>query len=184
MQSKIIIMILVMIGIIYAAVFTNTGLRLTDSMSSMMSGDEAVVVDLKTLNAGLTEEKLKDRYADLSWQCIDQTSAFGERFCHAQISSLNGIPAYYITVFFKKHVLKAMKMVFSPHFHLEMNTKIREQLGKPSNAGAEVPLNPPPHAVFQWTLKDSAVVVKQALLAGDEAAIMWLNTTRVISQNP
>lgn len=178
------IVIIVLLALVVWLMFTSSGLRSLDSIKSLASSDNAVQINLVALNGGYTEAELKRVFPQLSWQCMDQDSAFGKRFCHAQISHLNGIPAHYLTAFLKEGVLKAMKMVYRPRFQQDMIAQVREQLGEPSNVVDTTPADPAvPHAVFQWGQKGSAVVLKQSLLAGDEAAMMWLNTARVIRQN-
>ncbi len=113
-------------------------------------------------------------YPDLSWQCQDQISAYGDRLCVSRIGIFNGIPARYLTAFYRAGQLAALKLHYRANNHNSLLSQLRALLGAPEAAQGSTPV-PAPDEILQWRTPKGLVLMKRALSADEEPALFWLS---------
>lgn len=159
------------IGPLYWLTLTDDGQRRVDSVLLSLAGKPAIDFNLKALDSRLTEAELRKVFPDQDWQCMDLTSAFGQRLCATEIGSFNGLPAHYLTVFFAEGQTSALKLAYRAIYHDQLVQQLLQQLGQPmTNASGK----PPAETLLSWQTEHGMVVLKRVLLENEEPALLWL----------
>ncbi|KRT55262.1 hypothetical protein [endosymbiont of Ridgeia piscesae] len=183
LYKKLLILALVL-GPIFWLVFTEDGQRRTDTVLLMLWGEDEIKFNLKDLDDNYTEAELKTVYPDLDWQCQDQSSDFGDRLCVTRIGVFNGIPARYLTLFFRAGKVSAVKMVYREIYHPQLLTHLHRHLGKPAEERAISQAQPQPTSLIHWRTGQGVVVIKKQLQKGEEAALLWLSAALTTQHYP
>ena len=171
---KKLLILCVVFGPILWLMFTEDGQRRTDTLVLWLFGEEEISMDLAALSNQYTEQELDKVYAQLKWHCQDHVDAYGERHCVARIGIFNGIPARYLTVFYRDGRLTAVKLQYRAHNHDQLQSQLLTLLGEPKQP---VQTNTEdPDQVLQWRTHFGLVLMKQALHGNDEPALLWLSS--------
>jgi len=165
----------VVFGPILWLMFTEDGQRRTDTMVLWLFGEEEIGMDFKTLSPQYTEQEMAQVYANLLWRCRDRTQTYGDRHCVARIGIFNGIPARYLTAYYRNGRLNALKLHYRAPSHGQLESLLNDQLGKP--------IEPAPDAgeaaaeVLQWRTPRGLVLMKRELVGDEEPALFWLSSS-------
>lgn len=170
---------LALIGIvvlpIYWLMFTADGQRRTDTLLLWIMGGDPIDINFQVLDGQYGPEDWKKVYGDVSWQCQNQTTSFGEQVCFSEISSYNGIPSRYVKVYFLQNQTRAVKLVYRDQYHRQVGLDIQQQLGAPVQSTADPAAPASEQRVLQWQTDHGLVLIKQELTEGDEASLLWLS---------
>ena len=163
---KKLLLFVIVAGPIFWLMFTEDGRRRTDLVALSLAGDPSVELRLDILASVATEEKFHEFLPDVTWQCQNTHSPFGERSCVSPIASFNDAPAHYLVLYFQNNALQAMKVVYRRSYHDWLVALVDEMLGTPAPAGD----------VLQWDTGKGLVLMQKQLAEQDgEPTLMWLS---------
>jgi len=171
LYKKLLILCMVFGPIIWL-MFTEDGQRRTDTMVLWLFGEEEISMDLAALSNEYTEQELDEVYPQLKWRCQNHEDTYGDRHCVARIGIFNGIPARYLTAFYRDGRLSAMKLHYRAHNHGQMQSLLLSLLGEPKQ-----PATAESGQVLQWRTHFGLVLMKKALQGNDEPALFWLSSS-------
>ena len=154
-------------GPIYWLMFTDDGKRRTDTMVLWLVGGQSVDLNFAVLDSHFAEDDWRSVYPELEWQCKPTESSFGERVCFTEIAAYNGIPSYYLSVFFAGPRTSAVKLAYRDQYHREVGSDLITQIGQPQSLQGETP-------VLQWQTDFGQVLLKRELSRGEEPSLLWL----------
>lgn len=168
---KRLFLVVLVVAPMYWLVFTEDGRRRSDTLILwVMGGGDPIDLNFKALDSHYSMKDWKTVFDDIDWQCEDQTSAFGEQICFSKISSYNGIPAYYLSVFFQKDYVTAVKLAYRHQYHQKLGLDLQQQLGAPMQKTHETSEND----MLQWQTDHGVVLIKTELKQEEEASLIWL----------
>lgn len=151
--------------------FTEDGKRRSDTLILWLFGGDPINLNFKALDNQYTREEWQTVFDDIDWACQDSETAFGDSFCYSEISSYNGIPARYLTAFFRDDQVNAVKLVYRNQYHQQLGMDIHEQLGTPLLQSHEQEGND----LLQWHTEHGTVMLKTELTPNEEASLLWLS---------
>jgi len=164
-------------------VLTEDGQRRTDQVLLALIGDPATMdIAFAKLQGAATEQDVRANFPDLTLECADRSSHFGDRSCSARIASFNGPPARYVIVYFRHGKLSAVKALYQPAHRDHALSQLRTELGLPQDQ------NDDQDSVYVWRTPYGIVLAPRSAAAeDDEPAVVWLSSaylqTQVESQN-
>ena len=172
---KTILLIAIVVGPIYWLMVTEDGKRRTDTLMLWITGGDPIDIKLEALDATYRVEDWKQVYPDIDWDCQAQQTSFGDFLCYSEISAYNGIPARYLTVFFRDGHSSGLKLVYRNPYHSQLGGELQRQLGAPRIIKSASEDAPDADNVLLWHTGYGQVMLKQELLSGEEeAALLWL----------
>jgi len=172
---KTVIIIAIVVAPIYWLMMTDDGRRRTDTLILWLTGGDPININFKALDSRYSIADWKKVYEDIDWQCSEQASTWGDEICYSEISSYNGIPAYYVTVFFSDGFSSALKLVYRNQYHAQLGAELQNQLGKPQQVKAGPGDAPDSNNILKWQTDHGQVLFKQQLSSGEEeASLLWL----------
>ena len=172
---KTVIIIAIVVAPIYWLMITEDGKRRTDTLMLWIAGGDPIDINFKVLDNKYSVEDWKKVYEDIDWQCEEQASTWGDEICYAEISSYNGIPAYYVSVFFSDNYASALKLVYRNQYHARLGEDLISQLGQPERVSAGMDAAPDSNSILRWPTDHGTVLLKQELGSGEEeASLLWL----------
>ena len=172
---KTVIIIAIVVAPIYWLMITEDGKRRTDTLMLWIAGGDPIDINFKVLDNKYSVEDWKKVYEDIDWQCEKQASTWGDEICYAEISSYNGIPAYYVSVFFSDNYASALKLVYRNQYHARLGEDLISQLGQPERVSAGMDAAPDSNSILRWPTDHGIVLLKQELGSGEEeASLLWL----------
>ncbi|MCP3668639.1 MAG: hypothetical protein GY696_40190 [Gammaproteobacteria bacterium] len=160
-----VLLIVIVVAPIYWLLGTEDGKRRSDTLILWVSGGDPIDINFKALDDLLTEKEWKNVYPDIAWKCGAEVSTWGTSLCTAEISSYNGIPAKYVTVFFVSDYASGLKLAYREQYHQSLGKELQYQLGRPDGVSG---------GVVRWKLEHGVVLLKQLLEKNDEAALLWV----------
>jgi hypothetical protein len=171
---KRLIAFLVVIGPIYWLVFTEDGQRRTDTVVLYLWGEDEIKFNLQALDNRFTEAELREVFPHIDWQCQDSITELGNRVCASKIGIYNGIPAHYITIFFRDRWINGLKVSYRRIYHNQLLQQLLQQLGQPVQEDTDPTLAGDSETILRWDTNRGNVVLKQVLGEGVEPALLWL----------
>ena len=162
-------LILIVVGPIYWLIFTEDGRRRSDTVILWVFGGDPIHINFREISKQYSKQDWMSVFDDVDWQCRDQASAFGKSLCYSEISSYNGIPASYISVFFNDSHVNAVKLVYRNQYHQQLGADLQQQLGTPLNREHENAEN-----MLQWTTGHGNVMIKTEISPDEEASLIWI----------
>lgn len=172
--AKTAIIIVIVIMPIYWLMFTEDGTRRTDVLLLWMFGGDTIYLNLKDVDAQYSPEEWKQIYPDLHWQCENNQSTFGNYFCYSEIASYNGIPARYLSVFFKQNRTSAIKLVYRSQYHESIGQDLLEQLGQPEYKQTQEGQFQKSEGIYRWVTQAGQILLKKDLDKHEKATVMWI----------
>lgn len=173
LYKKLLLLCCVFAPIIWL-MFTQDGQRRTDTLVLWLFGEAEIKMDLKVLASRYTEQEMRQVYPELSWQCQDRASAYGDRLCVSRIGIFNGIPARYLTAFYRASQLAALKLNYRANNHGHLQSQLYDQLGAPETTQGSI-TTPTPDEILEWRTAYGMVVMKRALIGDEEPTLFWLS---------
>jgi hypothetical protein len=170
---KKLLMLCVVFGPILWLMFTEDGQRRTDTMVLWLFGEKEIQMDLEALSDQFTEQEIAQVYAALDWHCQDLEGIYGNRHCVARVGIFNGIPARYLTTFYRDGRLRALKLHYRSNNHGQLQSQLRYQLGAPDTSPQALKAS---GQVLRWRTHHGLVLMKRELLGEDEPALFWLSS--------
>jgi hypothetical protein len=167
---KRLLLILVVVTPMYWLLFTEDGRRRSDTLLLWMAGGEPIDINFRALDAQYSLQDWQKVYADIDWHCGEQKSAFGDSLCYSEISSYNGIPARYLSAFFRDNHISAVKLVYRNLYHRQLGLDLQQQLGTPLEKTHDQPDND----VLQWHTPHGSVLIRKTLSKDEDASLLWL----------
>jgi hypothetical protein len=171
---KTLIILLMVLAPLWWLTMTEDGQQRADSVLLRLLGHEPIDLNIKALDARLTEAELKQVYPDLPWLCQDANTNFGNRVCTSEIGTYNGLPSRLIAFYFGNGRLNAMKLNYRENYHVQLGSQLIGQLGQPNVPVAISGEAPPPENILQWQTDHGTVIIKEELDKDEEAAMLWL----------
>ena len=169
---KRLFLVFIVVAPMYWLVFTEDGTRRSDTLVLWMAGGDPIDLNFKAVDHRYSMEEWKQVFSDIEWQCRSESTDFGNEFCYSEISSYNGIPARYLTVFFAQDRLNAVKLVYRNLYHRQIGHDLQQQLGRP--------ITPTPPAneegLLRWRSAAGVVVMKADIGSDEEATLLWLSS--------
>lgn len=154
---------------------TEDGTRRTDTLMLWITGGDPININFKALDSQYSIQDWKQVYDGIDWQCKEQVSTWGDEICYSEISSYNGIPARYVTVFFAEGYSNALKLVYRNLYHAQLGQELQNQLGKPERVDAGPGDAPDSNSILKWQTDHGVLLLKQQLGSGEEeASLLWL----------
>jgi hypothetical protein len=126
---------------------------------------------------------MRELYPDLPWQCKDEPTGFGDRYCISKIGSFNDLPADYAALFFRGNGIAAVKINYRHNFHGQLGKDLRYQLGNPLPVASTAGDIPDANRVIHWRTEGGHVVTKKILDKGEEPALLWLSPAQMAREN-
>ncbi len=164
-------LVLIVVAPMYWLLFTEDGKRRSDMVVLWLAGGDPISLNFKVLDNNYSIEEWKKVFEDVDWSCKDQTTAFGDQYCYSEISSYNGIPARYLTAYFKNSHVNAVKLVYRNQYHQQLGNDLQQQLGMPLVQTHESVEND----LLQWHTDHGTVMIKTELTADEKASLIWLS---------
>ena len=174
---KKLLILCVVFGPILWLMFTEDGQRRTDTMVLWLFGEEEISMDLDALSNQYAEQEIGKVYGNLNWRCQDREDTYGDRVCVARIGIFNGIPARYLTVFYRDGRLSAVKLHYRAHNHGQLQSQLYTLWGDPYEPTQTT--SEDSGQVLQWRTHFGLVLMKKALIGDDEPALFWLSSNLV-----
>ena len=150
--------------------FTDDGRSRSDTVILWLAGGETIGINFKELNNSYSIEDWQKVYPDMDWQCENKNNGFGDQYCYSEIASYNGIPANYVTVFFRQGQVSALKLVYRNQYHQRMGEDLHQQLGTPLLRQDQQEQ----HDMLQWNTDHGVVMIKQQIQPEEQASLIWL----------
>lgn len=163
-------LVLIVVAPIYWLVFTEDGRRRSDTVILWLFGGDPIHINFQEISKQYSKQEWMKVFQDVDWQCSEQASGFGESLCYSEISSYNGIPANYISVFFKDSHVNAVKLVYRNQYHQQLGQDLLQQLGTPIDRKHESADN-----MLQWTTEHGSVMIKTEITPDEEASLIWIS---------
>jgi hypothetical protein len=176
---KKLLILAVVFGPIVWLMFTADGQRRTDTVVLWLFGEEEIKMDLAKLEPGFNKQQLQQLYPNLDWQCQEKTTPYGDTLCVSRLGVFNGIPARYLTLFFKQDQTSALKLRYREEHHEALKNLLRLQLGSPELEPRAQTQSTSSDKPIEWRTAHGLVVVKDRLSTDDEAALFWLNASQL-----
>lgn len=171
---KTIILIAMICGPLWWLMATDDGMRRTDTLILWLSGGDPININFKALDKNYTTDEWRKVYEDIPWECTPQKSSWGDEVCIAEISSYNGIPSRYISVYFGNNHISGVKLVYRNQYHDELGAELQYQLGRPQLVRGNDENTSEQPTLLQWQTDGGAVLIKQQLASGEEeASLIW-----------
>jgi len=172
---KRLLLIAIVVGPIWWLVFTEDGQRRSDMVILKLFGNKPFYLNLKELDNRFTEKEMGQLYPDITWECKDEHTSFGDRYCVSKIGSFNDLPANLVTMFFSEYGINAVKVNYRHNYHGVLGNDLRYQLGNPlPDTGASQGV-PTAARIVHWRTSGGHVITKQLLDKGEEPALLWLS---------
>ncbi len=179
---KRLLLIIIVVGPIWWLVFTEDGQRRSDMFMLRLFGDAPFYLNLKVLDSHFNEAEMQQLYPDLPWQCKDEATGFGDRYCISKIGSFNDLPADYAALFFRDNSIAAVKVNYRHNFHGQLGKDLRYQLGNPLPVASTAGDIPDANRVVHWRTEGGHVITKQTLDKGEEPALLWLSPSQMVRE--
>jgi hypothetical protein len=87
----------------------------------------------------------------------------------------NGIPARYLSLFFRDDRLSALKLNYREQHHAQFQEQLRRQLGQPELVPRTGPAAPSADETLQWRTPYGMLIMKRKLLPDEEPVLFWLS---------
>jgi hypothetical protein len=172
---KTFIIIAIVVAPIYWLMITEDGKRRTDTLLLWITGGDPININFEVLDDRYSVQDWQQVYEDIDWQCKEQASAWGDEICYSEVSSYNGIPARYVSVFFAEGYSSALKLVYRNQYHAQLGAELLNQLGKPEPVSAGPGDAPDSNSILRWQTDHGMLLLKQQLDSGEEeASLLWL----------
>lgn len=152
--------------------FTDDGKRRSDTLMLWMAGGDPIDLNFKALNRDYSVAEWKQVFSDIEWNCEAKSTSFGDHYCYSEISSYNGVPARYLTVFFADDHVHAVKLVYRNQYHQQMGADLHQQLGLPDRSR---PLPSSEEDLLQWKTDYGKVLIKAGIRPEEEASLLWIS---------
>lgn len=174
---KTLIALAAVLGPIYWLMLTEDGQRRTDLALMWILGRPSFNAALESFTDRLTEERLRESFPAIDFQCSDGASPFGDRLCGARIGSFNQYPARGLSLFFNGGRLSAVKVLYPPAYHARIRAWVERRVaGLAQRAAGRSPLPVVEGGVSAWRVSDGVLMLKEGELGrGDEPALVWLS---------
>jgi hypothetical protein len=164
----------IVIGPIFWLVFTEDGQRRTDTVVLTLWGEDEIKLNLQALDNQVTETEFMKVFPDISWQCEDEVTPFGNRLCATHIGIFNDIPSQYITVFFHDSWVNGVKIGYRRKYHEQLKQQLWQQMGDPVTNSDKSQTEESKATVLHWTTNTGHVILKDKLEDNEEASLVWL----------
>lgn len=172
---KTLIALAAVLGPIYWLMLTEDGQRRTDLALMWILGRPSFDAALESFTDRLTEERLRESFPSIDFQCSDGASPFGDRLCGARIGSFNQYPARGLSLFFNGERLSAVKVVYPPAYHARIRAWVERRVAG-LGAGDRSPQPVVEGGVSAWRVSDGVLMLKDGELGRrDEPALVWLS---------
>jgi len=132
LHKTLLILVLVLVPP-YFLTLTDEGTRVSDNVVLWLFNKEAINLDFKALDSGFRAQEIKKVFPELTWQCGEESTAFGNSLCTAEIGSVNDFPSRYLSTFYFNNRLSALKIRYRQRYHDQILGHLIEQLGQPEN---------------------------------------------------
>lgn len=167
---KRIFLVAIVVLPMYWLLFTEDGKRRSDTLILWMMGGDPIDINFRALDNKYSQDDWKKVYSDIDWQCRTQQTAFGESMCFSEISSYNGLPARYLSVFFDNSHTSAVKLVYRNQYHQQLGQDLQQQLGLPLHKTGKTADDD----VLQWQTDHGMILIRKSLKPDEEATLIWL----------
>jgi len=168
---KRLFLVIIVVAPMYWLLFTEDGKRRSDTLILWLAGGDPIDINFKVLDNQYSIEDWKRVFSDIDWSCKDEQTFFGNQYCYSEVSSYNGIPAKYLTVFFKNSHVNAVKLVYRNQYHQQLGKDLHQQLGTPLHQKHETEEND----MLQWHTEHGTVMLKTELTPNEQASLIWLS---------
>lgn len=167
---KRIFLVIIVVAPMWWLLFTEDGKRRSDTLVLWLMGGDPIDINFSVLDNKYSVDDWKKVFSDISWQCREQRSEFGDYLCFSEISSYNGIPARYLSVFFKNSYVHAIKLVYRNQYHQQIALDLQQQLGTPVNQLGSTAEGD----VLKWDAGYGMLFIKKSLTSNEDASMMWV----------
>lgn len=168
---KRLFLVIIVVAPMYWLLFTEDGKRRSDTLILWLAGGDPIDINFKVLDKQYSVADWKKVFSDIDWSCKDEKTFFGDQYCYSEISSYNGIPAKYLTVFFKDSHVNAVKLVYRNQYHQQLGSDLYQQLGTPLHQKHESEDSD----MLQWHTDHGTVMLKTELTPNEQASLIWLS---------
>lgn len=147
--------------------FTEDGKQRVDTLVLWLAGGDPISINFQALKPSYDMATWRTVYSDVDWRCQAQATDWGTDTCIAEISSYDGIPARYVTVFFNQSQVSGLKLAYRDQYHRQMGFDLQQQLGHASED----------QGVLKWQSPYGVVLLKKELTNNPEdAVLLWIPT--------
>jgi hypothetical protein len=152
-----------------AVVFTEGGQRRTDLLLVNLFGNPTAEFALDGFSPVVDEGRMKRELPQLTFDCANVPSPFGERACRAPLGAFNGIPANQATFFFAGARLNAVELVYARAYHNFLRESLIKTFGEPMRQDNGV-------ALLRWNAGEGNLNLLAERPGPGEAepALLWL----------
>lgn len=164
-------LVLIVVAPMYWLLFTEDGKKRSDTVILWLAGGDPINLNFRVLDNHYSMQDWKKVFEDIEWKCQEQATTFGEQFCFSEISSYNGIPARYLSVFFRDSHVNAVKLVYRNQYHQQLGMDLHQQLGTPLLQKHDSQEND----MLQWHTDYGMVMIKKEITPDEEASLIWLS---------
>jgi hypothetical protein len=158
----------------YWLIFTDDGMRMSDTALLWLLGEDEIKFNVAELNSGFTRQDIQTVFSDNEWVCGEKQTSFGDNLCATKIGTFNGYPARVLTLYFRGDNISAFKLIYRDQYHKQFIGHFIEHLGQPSNVEAALVQNPSAANVLEWDLNEGVLLMSKELDKNDEPSLLWL----------
>lgn len=147
-------------------VFTDEGRKVSDNVLLWLLGHESIELNLVELGSQYAREDILEAFPEPDWRCEQRPGSFGDSQCVAPIGGFNGFPARQATFFFVDGQVSAFRLDYRAAYHEQIAGYLSTVFGLPVE-------DPDSRTVLEWSSGGKRVIMKKALNAQDEPALLW-----------
>ena len=158
----------------YWLIFTDEGMRVSDTALLWLMGEDEIKLNVAELNSGFTRQDIQTVFSDNEWVCGEKQTSFGDNVCATKIGAFNGYPARLLTLYFRGDNISAFKLIYRDQYHKQLIGHFIDQLGQPGNVADAIADGPATDIALEWDLNKGVLVMNKELGENVEPSVLWL----------
>jgi hypothetical protein len=162
--------------------FTDDGMRRSDTALLWLMGADEIKFNVIELNSSFTRQDIQTVFSENEWVCGDKETAFGNKLCATKIGTFNGFPSRLLTLYFRDDNISAFKLIYRDQYHKQFIGYFIQLAGQPDNVADAITDSPNAAEVLEWDLENGVLVMNKELGENVEPSLLWLAAKPVAPQ--
>ena len=180
---KTLLILLVVFTPPFWLLFTDEGMRVSDTALLWLMGEDDIKLNIAELNSEFTPQDIQTVFSEHEWVCGEKQTNFGDSICATKIGTFNGYPSRLLTLYFRGDNVTAFKLIYRDQYHKQFIGHFIEQFGQPGNVADAIAEGPDAEIVLEWDLGEGVLVMSKELRKETEPSVWWLRPNRPRSES-